>query len=426
MRLTKYFKTKYFKILVALASALLLASGVALVTSVKPAKAAFPGENGRIAYSGWDGSDYEIFTIPPNGGTPTQLTNTPTHESFPSYSPDGSTIAYVTEYNDGNHDISIIPASGGTPTQLTNNPTYETYPTYSPDGSTIAYAVHDGNDYDLYTIPASGGTPTQLTNDSTSEYSPSYSPDGSTIAYIGQSCCSSSEIYTISADGGTPTQLTNNTRNENHPTYSPDASRIAYVSSDGGDDEIYAISADGGSPIKLTDNTTDESSPTYSPDGSKLAYTTYMAYGGKNSNEIYAIPASGGTPIQLTDGSLLSYEPDWGVYLPDITRAEVTGVKPGDDKTRVKRRTNVTATFSEEMRSDTLTDSTVLLINTKTGAEISAKVSCDSPCEKVMLDPWVKLASKTKYKAIITTEATDLAGNPIAKNYTWTFTTGRK
>jgi hypothetical protein len=52
-------------------------------------------------------------------------------------------------------------------------------------------------------------------------------------------------------------------------------------------------------------------------------------------------------------------------------------------------------------------------------------VSCDNPCNTVTIDPYSKLARETKYKAIITTEAKDLAGNTLTRNYSWTFTTGR-
>ncbi len=62
-----------------------------------------------------------------------------------SYSPDGSKIAYAGTGGTGNWDIYTIPASGGTPTKLTNDGLegHDT-PSYSSDGSKIAYTAWDG------------------------------------------------------------------------------------------------------------------------------------------------------------------------------------------------------------------------------------------------------------------------------------------
>jgi hypothetical protein len=64
--------------------------------------------------------------------------------------------------------------------------------------------------------------------------------------------------------------------------------------------------------------------------------------------------------------------------------------------------------------------------STGTAGRVKAEVSCDSPCKKATLNPWTKLARKTKYKAIITTDVQDLVGHAMEKNETWTFTTGRR
>jgi hypothetical protein len=110
----------------------------------------------------------------------------------------------------------------------------------------------------------------------------------------------------------------------------------------------------------------------------------------------------------------------------DATAPTVASVKPADGKTKVLRGADMTATFSEEMKPDTLTESTVLLINTKTGGAIAAKVSCDDPCKTVAINPWTRMAKNTRYKVIITTSASDLIGHSMVKKKTWTFTTGSR
>jgi dipeptidyl aminopeptidase/acylaminoacyl peptidase len=148
-------------LLLSMALALLVASGVGLLNAIKPAEATFPGKPGKIAYASSDilpdGSttDTEIYTINPTGGTPFQLTNNERRDTDPSYSPNGQRIAYTGTYGDS--EIYTINATGGTPLQVTNNTTDEDSPSYSPDGQRIAFSRWDGTDYEIYTVNATGG-----------------------------------------------------------------------------------------------------------------------------------------------------------------------------------------------------------------------------------------------------------------------------
>ena len=76
----------------------------------------------------------------------------------------------------------------------------------------------------------------------------------------------------------------------------------------------------------------------------------------------------------------------------------------------------------------------VKLINTATGNQVAATVSCNAdPCNKVKITPNRTLAANTKYRAIVTTRVKDLAGNRLDQDptttgnqpKTWTFTTRR-
>jgi len=71
----------------------------------------------------------------PNG-TPRRLTTQNTGEFHPAWSPDGSSIAFVT-WNDRDGYIMRVPAAGGTPQRLTNVSAYYREPAWSPDGRRI-------------------------------------------------------------------------------------------------------------------------------------------------------------------------------------------------------------------------------------------------------------------------------------------------
>ena len=110
----------------------------------------------------------------------------------------------------------------------------------------------------------------------------------------------------------------------------------------------------------------------------------------------------------------------------DTTAPTVSSVSPSSGATNVARATNVTATFSEEMDPATLTTSTVTLVKDGSTTPISATVSYDAASKKVTLDSSTDLEASTKYTATVkggTSGAKDKAGNPLAADKVWSFTT---
>ena len=115
----------------------------------------------------------------------------------------------------------------------------------------------------------------------------------------------------------------------------------------------------------------------------------------------------------------------------DTTPPTVSSVSPSDGATGVKLATSVTATFSEAMDPASLTTSTVTLFKTSdtTKTPITATVSYDSTTKTVTLKPSSSLAANTKYTATVkggTSGAKDKAGNPLATDKVWSFTTGKR
>src|SRR5215204_1628636 len=79
-----------------LVAAVLMACGVALLTVSEQAEATFPGKVGRIAYSGYDGNDYEIYTINSRGVDKVQLTNNNRDDYSPFFLNDTETTEIYT------------------------------------------------------------------------------------------------------------------------------------------------------------------------------------------------------------------------------------------------------------------------------------------------------------------------------------------
>ncbi|HYX29187.1 MAG TPA: PDZ domain-containing protein [Pyrinomonadaceae bacterium] len=105
-------------------------------------------------------------------------------ELNPTFSPDGSLIAFTGQY-DGNLDVYVVPVAGGVPTRLTWHPGADVVQGFTPDGSSVLFtsarAVFSNRYTQLFTVPIKGGIeePLKLPN----AYEATYSPDGSRLAY---------------------------------------------------------------------------------------------------------------------------------------------------------------------------------------------------------------------------------------------------
>ncbi len=107
----------------------------------------------------------------------------------------------------------------------------------------------------------------------------------------------------------------------------------------------------------------------------------------------------------------------------DTAPPTVTTVVPADGATNAPSTTNVEATFSEAMDPATLTAATFALAPQGGGPAVAATAAYDAATRTATLDPDADLAPGTAYTATVTTGATDAAGNPLASDRVWAFTT---
>lgn len=106
----------------------------------------------------------DIWTAPKAGGVASPLASPPGLESFPRFSADGQTIAFVGNY-EGNRDLYTIPLAGGIPTRVTYHPAGETLADWTPDGKLLFMTngfAGLARQTQLWTTPAAGGLPTKV------------------------------------------------------------------------------------------------------------------------------------------------------------------------------------------------------------------------------------------------------------------------
>ena len=107
---------------------------------------------------------------------------------------------------------------------------------------------------------------------------------------------------------------------------------------------------------------------------------------------------------------------------PDTTPPTVISTVPSNAATGVAINSKISATFSEAMDPSTIGAATFTL--TQAGTPVSGTVTYAAIGNTATFAPSSNLASGTQFTAKVTTGATDLAGNALAANFIWNFTTG--
>lgn len=305
-----------------------LTLGLTLVgplTLVPTAQAAFPGDNGLIAFVG---QYYDIYTIEADGSNLTNLTNTPWAETQPAWSPDGSKIAFRSG-PPGTYEIFVMDADGSNITQLTDSPgTYSGAPTWSPDGSTIAFErTPPSGGMDIYSVPATGGPVSLLVSGGDG---PAYSPDGTRLAYAYGAGTAPSEIFVRTLSSGATQQITWNSVHDFEPEWSPDGTMLAVTRTpDGGwtSREVWIVEAHGYNEDLLAGPSA--MSPSWSPDGSRVVFVEYK---GESNADLASIPpVPGSTPTPLTSMPGWEQVPNWQPVPSEAASDELIAFTSGRD-----------------------------------------------------------------------------------------------
>ena len=144
-----------------------------LLSITGTAGAAFPGANGKIAFTSVRDGNPEVYSMNADGSGQTRLTNSPLFDGDPAFSPDGTRIAFVSGRDGGG--IHVMNADGSGPVRLTNDLEGGSQPAFSPDGTKIAFVgIQTG--FDIFTMDADRSGLARLTDDPAKDLDPDGQP----------------------------------------------------------------------------------------------------------------------------------------------------------------------------------------------------------------------------------------------------------
>ena len=234
-------------------------------------------------------------------------------EESPALSPDGKSVAFVSD-STGSRQIWVRLLAGGPPLQLTHDLGDHFSPRWSPDSASLFYytpSTDNTSQATIWEISALGGTSRRVV-EGLSEVDPSH--DGKSLAFF-RLHGSQIQLVRTDRDASHPQVLAEflSKTGCRQPRWSPDDSYIAFIlATDRWSDDVFYVSSKGGSPHQVTSDTDLFSGFSWLPDASGLVYSS-----SRNSTLFYlptlhlwSVALDGRKLRQLTFGDESDESPD--------------------------------------------------------------------------------------------------------------------
>jgi Tol biopolymer transport system component/predicted Ser/Thr protein kinase len=232
-------------------------------------------------------------------------------EAFPSWSPDGKSLAFVRDGIHAGTTIVVVPLRDGAE---------RTYPadtfggvSWTPDSTRLLFPSPQGQiGGHLAELNLLTGNVRSLGVAGERALYPAVAPSGASVAYSHRSTDSNIWSCRISVAASSPERppvpAILSTWDEDSPAFSPDGHLVAFSSNRSGSYEIWVSEPNGAAARQITRfGRSLAGSPSWSPDGRMIAFD----YRDQGTSDIYVVDASGGMPRRVTDHSGEDIIPRW-------------------------------------------------------------------------------------------------------------------
>ena len=236
-------------------------------------------------------------------------------------SPDGRTLAI-----DLLGTLWTMPAAGGVATPITDMSMDARQPSWSPDGTHLAFQAYRSTTWQIWTIKADGTDLRPVTSSPYDDREPAWSPDGRRIAFSSDRS-GTYDVWTLALASGDVRQITTDASNEFYPSWKG-TGEIAFVSDRRETPGIYAVAADASSSSAerlVAASSGAVAPPAFAPDGSVVAFSVIA--GGRSRLMVNAATGSERN-IADPDEDIFPFRPQW------VSSSEVLYTADG----RIKRR----------------------------------------------------------------------------------------